>query len=70
MSDNLSAIAWSHNRTLGIFNPYNTLSKYRPIYDITTAQQQAVWSIMADVHRIRIDNANAVNSTNGIEHSL
>ena len=43
---------------------------YRPIYDVVTAWQQAVWSIVADIPRIRPDNANAVNFGNNIEHSL
>ena len=38
-----------------------------PIYDV---YQQAVWSIMADVPRIRINSPNVVNFGNIIEHPV
>ena len=41
-----------------------------PISDVVTAKQQAVWSIMADITKIRINDVNVVNFGNMIEHTL
>ena len=43
---------------------------YRPVSDFVTLQQQAAWSIMADVPRIRVNDPNLLNFGSVIEHTL
>ena len=40
---------------------------YRHISNVVTTQQQAVWSIVAELPTVRMNNSNEVNFDNNIE---